>query len=74
MAYEFKSDAGLLRLQRQERQWVMHFKGDQCGVWPTPEAAVRAVARHRSGLTAWDAMRAHAPDDVLDWRPLGESL
>jgi hypothetical protein len=32
------------------------------------------VARHRSGLADWDRRRIEAPDDLLDWRPLGDSL
>ncbi|HEY8290337.1 MAG TPA: hypothetical protein VIG49_13780 [Acetobacteraceae bacterium] len=43
--------------------------------WPSPDAAVVAIARHRSGLSEWD--NAPAQDvsaDVLDWRALGESL
>ena len=41
--------------------------------------AVTAVAgaisyRHQSGLAVWDRRRIEAPEDLLDWRPLGESL
>jgi hypothetical protein len=74
MAYEFKTDAGMLRLLRQERQWVVHFNGAQGGAWRSPDAAAQALARHRSGLTAWDTARADVSGDVIDWRPLGESL
>jgi hypothetical protein len=34
----------------------------------------KAISRHQSGLPAWDRRRVEAPEDLLDWRPLGDSL
>jgi hypothetical protein len=74
MAYEFSSADGVLRLVRKQRQWIVDFNGDQAGPWRSPDAAVQALARHRSGLAEWDEGKSVVPDDLLDWRPLGESL
>ena len=74
MAYEFPSAAGTLRLFRVQRRWLLHFAGRQAGGWRSPDVAVKAVARHQSGLEEWDRQRIEAPDDLLDWRPLGDSL
>ena len=74
MAYEFPSPAGVVQLVRANRHWLLHFKGQRTGRWRSPDQAARAVARHQSGLSAWDRRGLDAPEDLLDWRPLGESL
>ena len=74
MAYEYPSTAGTVRLVQVRNQWLCHFAGRRSGNWPSPDVAARAVARHQSGLTAWDRRREDAPEDLLDWRPLGGSL
>lgn len=74
MAYEYPSSAGVVHLIRADGRWLLHFQGKRAGRWPSPDQAARAVARHRSGLSAWDRRRLDAPEDLLDWRPLGESL
>jgi hypothetical protein len=74
MAYEYPSKAGVVQLIRADGRWLLHFKGQRVGHWPSPDLAARAVARHQSGLSAWDRRRLDAPEDLLDWRPLGESL
>ncbi len=74
MAYEYPSTAGVVHLIRADGRWLLHFRGQRAGHWPSPDQAARAVARHRSGLSAWDRRRVDAPEDLLDWRPLGESL
>ena len=74
MAYEYPSAAGTVRLIRIEGRWLLHFGGRRSGRWPSPDEAARAVARHQSGLAAWDRRRIEAPEDLLDWRPLGDSL
>ncbi len=74
MAYEFSTAEGVLRLVRRQRHWVVAFKGRQAGPWRSPDAAVQALVRRRSGLAEWDEGRSVVPDDLLDWRPLGESL
>ena len=74
MAYEYPSAAGTLRLIKVHGRWLLHFAGRHSGRWRSPDMAARAVARHRSGLEDWDRQRIEAPEDLLDWRPLGESL
>jgi hypothetical protein len=74
MAYEYPSPAGVVQLVRTGSRWLLHFDGQRSGRWPSPDVAARAVARHQSGLSAWDRRRLDAPEDLLDWRPLGDSL
>jgi hypothetical protein len=74
MAYEYPSAAGAVRLIQSRGHWLLSFGGRRSGRWPSPDLAARAVARHQSGLDAWDCRRIEAPEDLLDWRPLGESL
>jgi hypothetical protein len=74
MAYEYPTPAGVLRLLRVQRHWAVQFKGRRSGDWRSPDAAAVAVARHRSGLVEWDRQRSDVSGDLLDWRPLGESL
>ena len=74
MAYEYPSTAGVVRLIRVKGRWRLHFASDQSRPWRSPDDAAKAVARHKSGLAAWDKRRAEVPDDLLEWRPLGESL
>jgi hypothetical protein len=74
MAYEYPSAAGTVRLIQVHGRWLLHFAGRRSGRWPSPDEAARAVARHQSGLVAWDRRRIEAPEDLLDWRPLGDSL
>ncbi len=74
MAYEYPSTAGTILLVQIRGRWVLHFAGQRTGRWPSPDVAARAVAQHQSGLQDWDRRRIEAPEDLLDWRPLGESL
>ena len=74
MAYEYPSTAGTVLLVQNRGRWLLHFAGRSVGRWASPELAAWAVARHRSGLDDWDRRRLEAPEDLLDWRPLGESL
>jgi hypothetical protein len=74
MAYEYPSTAGTVRLMEVEGRWRLHFAGRRSGRWSSPDIAARAVARHQSGLAVWDRRRIEAPEDLLDWRPLGDSL
>jgi hypothetical protein len=74
MAYEYPSAAGTVSLIEVQGHWLLHFAGRRSGRWPTPDIAAKAVARHQSGLAAWDRRQIEAPEDLLDWRPLGESL
>ena len=57
MAYEFSTEAFLLRLIRRKRQWIVQFNGYQNGDRRSPEAAAIAVARYEPGLAEWDRGR-----------------
>ena len=74
MAYEYPSLAGTVRLVQVGDHWGLYFAGRHSGNWPSPDMAAKAVARHQSGLAAWDRRRGEAPEDLLDWQPLGDSL
>jgi len=74
MAYEYPTAKGVLRLLRIQRGWALQFNGRWLGQWRSPDAAVIAAARHRSGLPEWDRHRLDVSSDLLDWRPLDDSL
>lgn len=74
MSYEYASGVGLLRLVKVRGRWLLHFAGRSSGRWTSPDVAAKAIARHRSGHCEWDRKHVEAPDDLLDWRPLGDSL
>jgi hypothetical protein len=72
MAYEYPTAAGILRLINVRGLWLVHFADRRR--WPSPDMAAKAVADHRSGLAERDRHWDEAPEDLLDWRPLGDSL
>ena len=74
MAYEYPSAAGVLRLMRVRGRWLVHFAGRRSRQWSSADEAARAVARHQSGLREWDRQQDEAPEDLIDWRPLEDSL
>lgn len=74
MAYEYPTEAGTVRLVEDHGRWLLLFAGRRCGRWQSPDLAAQAVARHQSGLANWDHQQVEAPEDLLDWRPLGSSL
>jgi hypothetical protein len=74
MAFEFQTPVGVLLLRRKRSFWFVEINEQASGPFPTPGAAAAAVARHRSGIAEWDTTIFAAPDDLLDWRPLGDSL
>ena len=74
MAYEYPTTAGTVLLAQKHGRWVLHFAGHRTGRWPSADLAAKAIARHRSGLDDWDRRHLEAPEDLLDWRPLGDSL
>ena len=74
MAYEYPSAAGVLRLMKVRGRWLVHYAGCRSGGWPSSDVAARVVALHRSGLSEWDRQHEAIPDDLLDWRPFGDSL
>lgn len=74
MGYEFPTSTGVLRLFRLRRRWIIEFRGRRGGAWRSAEAAAVAAARHQSGLPEWDTTQSEVSDDLLDWRPLGDSV
>jgi hypothetical protein len=76
MAFEYPTPTGVVRLIRKKQGWSIQFQGRRSSAqWFSPDAAATAVARHQSGLSEWDGQRSEdASDDLLDWRPLAESL
>jgi hypothetical protein len=74
MPYEYVTAIGVLRLVRLPGGWTIVFNGGRGGQWPTADAATRAVARHQSGVPEWDQAQHEAPEDLLRWRPLGNSI
>jgi hypothetical protein len=74
MAFEYPTGSSPLRLARRKRHWTVQFNGRWTGRWHSAEAAAHAVARYESGLAEWDRGSFYAPDDLLKWRPLDDSL
>ena len=74
MAYEYQTEAGTLSLLRIGQRWAIAFNGRQRCQWLSPDTAARAASRHKTGLTSWDHAQVTVSDDVMRWRPLGESL
>ena len=74
MAFEYPSSAGTVRLAKVGRAWAVQFVGKKRGRWGSPDAAAKAVARHKTGLPQWDDQREPVSQDIIDWRPLGDSI
>jgi hypothetical protein len=74
MAFEYRTSAGVVGLTKAGDGWTVRFLGKQRGRWRSPDDAAQAVARHQTGLPQWDARREPASQDIIDWRPLGESI
>lgn len=74
MAYEYPTPVGVVALRKGSRGWVIEFQGRQFGQWASPDAAAAASCRQRAPLPDWDRARLQLSDDLLRWRPLGESL
>jgi hypothetical protein len=74
MPYEYVTAIGLLRLVRLPGGWTIAFNGRRGGQWPTADEAARAAARHQSGVPEWDNAQDDVPEDLLRWRPLGNSI
>jgi hypothetical protein len=74
MAFELSTSAGMLLLLRTGKRWAVEFNGRRTGKWGTPNDAAIAVANHRSGILEWDIQQRDASEDILDWRPIGESI
>ena len=74
MAFEHKTSAGVVELVRAGGGWTVRFTGKRRGHWLTPDAAAKAVAQHQTGLPQWDERQEPVSHDIIDWRPLGESI
>jgi hypothetical protein len=74
MAFEYKTGAKVLRVTRLRRRRAVEFDGRRSGDRGSPDAATVAAARHETGPRQWDKSRFDVPEDVLDWRPTGDSL
>jgi hypothetical protein len=74
MSYEHPTEAGVARLLPMKRGWAVQYNGRRHGQWTSADAAARAMAQHKTGLQDWDRRLDSVSDDLLDWRPIGESL
>lgn len=74
MAYELSTPKGIIRLIRTGSRWTVVFKGKRRGHWVSADDAAKAAAHHNTGLDDWDNMSLVTSDDILRWRPLGDSL
>ena len=74
MAFEYSTSAGVVRLTKVRTRWMVRFVGKGRGSWRSPDAAAHAVATHQTGLPEWDQRRELAPGDIIDWRPLDDSI
>jgi hypothetical protein len=74
MAFEHPTSAGVVRLTKTGARWTLRFSGKRRGRWQSPDEAADAVARHQTGLSEWDDGREQVSQDIIDWRPIGESI
>jgi hypothetical protein len=74
MAYEYSMYGGELSLHKAGCRWGIEFNGHRRARWISADDAVKAAARHRTGLAEWDRTKLIVSDDLLRWRPIGESL
>jgi hypothetical protein len=56
------------------RGWTIRYVGKARGLWRSADAAAKAVAQHKTGLPEWDEEYLLVSQDIIDWRPLGESI
>jgi hypothetical protein len=74
MPYEYPTACGVLRLLKVGCRWAIEFDGSRLNLWTSPDEAAQAVARHSTGLAAWDRSRLDVSEDLLRWRAIGENL
>ena len=74
MAFEFPTRGSTLRLLRTGRAWAVEFNGHSRTRWTSADDAVTAAVRHTTGLAECDRTQFVAPDNLLRWRPIGETL
>jgi hypothetical protein len=74
MAFEYPTPAGVVWLTKAGDAWTVRFTGKGHGRWRSPDAAAKAVASHQTGLPQWDRQQELVSQDIIDWRPLGDSI
>ena len=74
MAYEYPSEQGVIYLLKVGNYWTIRFQGRQGSQWRSPIDAAVAVSERNSGLPDWDKNLFDASNDLVDWRPTGDSL
>jgi len=74
MAFEHPTSTGVVCLTMRARNWELRFAGKRRGRWQSPDEAADAVAQHRTGLPEWDDSSEPVSRDIIDWRPIGESI
>jgi len=74
VAFEHPTSAGAVRLTRTVVGWTVRYVGKTGGRWRSPDAAAKAVAHHQTGIPEWDKDYEPVSEDIIDWRPLGESI
>ena len=74
MAFEYSTSAGTVRLVKAGRGWAVQYIGKKQGRWRSPDDAAKAVARHQTGLPQWDDRREPVSQDIIDWRPIEDSI
>ena len=74
MSFEHPTPSGVVQLTKGARSWAVRFADKQRGRWRSPDAAAHAVASHQTGIPEGDERRELVSEDIIDWRPLDESL
>jgi hypothetical protein len=74
MSFEFPAELGTLRLFKTGDRWTLEFKDSFRGGWTSPDDAATAAASQMTGLPDWDCTLSPAPDDLLNWRPIGDNI
>lgn len=74
MPFEYDTSAGKLRLYQAGEGWMLRFRGQEAGPYASAAEAAVAVSRYRTGITEWDRPRRMAPDDLVDWTPIGDAI
>ena len=74
MPFEYDTSAGKLRLYQTDEGWMIRFQGKEAGPFASAAEAAAAVSRYRTGIAEWDRPRRIAPDDLVDWTPIGDGI
>ena len=74
VAFEHPTSAGPILLTKTGARWTVRYVGKAHGRWRSPDAAAKAAAQHHTGLPEWDEEHQPVSEDIIDWRPLGESI